>query len=278
MQAERRQYGYYSNRTPEPERRLSFSHPVSSNSSLSTNPRYGPSQATPQNHLNNSRGLLAPVHHYSVTDTINAYYTSYYDEHRSYETNPYRYTPLFTQNHIRQNNTLATANMISRRTVHWNSSPEQRILFDSGTDFAVLSHCFTSIHTYPDTNIALTSGIRNDGSPFYASLCDEEIVVQDLTGNSYLLRYYYAIDHCDKPLQETLLQPLQIRNSGKTSNEKHLHEESDEPSQSLVIGDTTLFLLSNGVHVYLLGRKPTQYYREHMLVLEVTNPNNWQPD
>ena len=165
--------------------------------------------------------------------------------------------------------------MISRRTVHWDSSPGQRILFDSGTDFAVLGHCFSSIYTYPNTNIALTSGIRNDGSPIYASLCDGETVVQDLTGNSYLLRYSYAIDHCDKPLQESLLQPLQIRNSGNILNDKHLHEGSKEPSQSLIIKDTTLFLLSNGVHVYLLGRKPTQHDREHLPTLNVTSPHTW---
>ena len=120
--------------------------------------------------------------------------------------------------------------MISRRTVHWDSSPVQRILFDSGTDFDVLGHCFAPIYTYPNTNIALTSGIRNDGSPIYASLCDGETVEQDLAGNSYLLRYHYAIDHCDKPLQESLLQPLQIRNSGNTLYDKHLLKVSDEPS------------------------------------------------
>ena len=167
--------------------------------------------------------------------------------------------------------------MISRRAVQWDSSPGQRILFDSGTDFAVLGHCFSPIYTYPNSNIALTSGIRNDGSPIYATLCDGETVAQDLTGNYYLLRYHYAINHCDKPLQESLLQPLQIRNSGNFLHDKHLHEGSSEPSQSLVISDTTILLLSNGVHIYLLGRKPTDFDRENLPVLCVTKPNSWEP-
>ena len=58
----------------------------------------------------------------------------------------------------------------------------------------------------------------------------------------------------------------------------HLHESSNEPSQSLIIKDTTLFHLSNGVHVYLLGRKPTQHDREHLPALNVTSPHTWQPD
>ena len=167
--------------------------------------------------------------------------------------------------------------MISRRAVQWDSSPGQRILFDSGTDFAVLGHCFSPIYTYPNSNIALTSGIRNDGSPIYATLCDGETVAQDLTGSYYLLRYHYAINHCDKPLQESLLQPLQIRNSRNFLHDKHLHEGSSEPSQSLVISDTTILLLSNGVHIYLLGRKPTDFDRENLPVLCVTKPNSWEP-
>ena len=90
--------------------------------------------------------------------------------------------------------------------MQWNIDPGQRILFDSGTDFAVLGHCFVPRKIYEDSRIAVNSGVRGDNDlPLYAQLCDADTVVTDLLGKKFILRYHYGINHCDHPLQQSLL-------------------------------------------------------------------------
>ena len=175
---------------------------------------------------------------------------------------------------------LTTDYIISRRSlVTWSIDPGRRILFDSGTDFAVLGHAFEPVKIY-DARINLSSGLRSDNEmPVTANLCDAITVVKDLCGNKYILKYHYGINHCEKGLQESLLQPLQIRMSGNSFSDVHLHENGDGvPSQTLCIGDKEIFLFSNGVHMFLEGRKPTREERQSLPVLNLTSESIWDPD
>ena len=164
--------------------------------------------------------------------------------------------------------------------MQWNIDPGQRILFDSGTDFAVLGHCFVPRKIYEDSRIAVNSGVRGDNDlPLYAQLCDADTVVTDLLGKKFILRYHYGINHCDHPLQESLLQPVQIRAGGNQLDDTHLCEPtSNASSQSLVIGKHVIKLLSNGVHVFLCGSKPTHMdYKRGYPILNVTKRAEWSP-
>ena len=121
----------------------------------------------------------------------------------------------------------------------------------------MLGHAFHPIKIYSESRIAVNGGVRGDNDlPLYAQLCDADTLVTDLLSNKYILRYHYGIHHCNHGQQESLLQPVHIREAGHSLNDTHLHEAHAPPSsQTLVADGHTLKLFSNGVHVFLNGQK-----------------------
>ena len=144
----------------------------------------------------------------------------------------------------------------------------------------MLGHCFTPRKIYTDSRIAVNSGVRGDNDlPLYAQLCDADTVVTDLLGKKFILRYHYGINHCDHPLQESLLQPVQIRDAGNQLDDTHLHEPTrKQTSQTLIVGKHEIKLYSNGVHVFLRGQKPmASDYEKNYPLLILTKRAEWSP-
>ena len=143
----------------------------------------------------------------------------------------------------------------------------------------MLGHAFHPIKIYSESRIAVNGGVRGDNDlPLYAQLCDADTLVTDLLSNKYILRYHYGIHHCSHGQQESLLQPVHIREAGHSLNDTHLHEAHAPPSsQTLVADGHTLKLFSNGVHVFLNGQKPRQVDYKHYPVIFLTKPYDWSP-
>ena len=185
---------------------------------------------------------------------------------------------LFTTNAITSDGCLTTRYVSSRRsTVEWNIDPGNRCLLDSGTDFTVFGYAFEPFYEYKGSDMAVQGGVDGDGGvACTASLCDAESVITTLDGMQYRLRVYYGINHCHKRLQETLLQPLAIREAGNYVSDRHLFEDDSPNSQCIIANGTKLCLHSNGVHMYFHARKPLDTDK-NLPIIELNRKMEWDP-
>ena len=169
----------------------------------------------------------------------------------------------------------AAIHSTSRRTgVQWSGThPANRVLLDSGLDMAIFGPCF-SVISYHNETINVFGAVPGMSSGSSSRMCDAHTVAKTRDGDEFILRYNYGIDHTHIRDQESLLLPLHIQLNGIYVDTTPLYVGGTQTVQN----DSGSFpLLTNGVHTYYTGRKPTPDDLKYLPTITFTSDEPWDP-
>jgi len=163
------------------------------------------------------------------------------------------------------------SHLLRRNQVKWSIGPGDRLILDSGTDYALAGHSCLVIKRH---KIFLPFGgaIPTDYT-HYKELVDVITWVRTGDGREHLIKIISAADNTTNKLQETLLSPTHIRVAGHSVYDCHRHLGG---KQSIFANNTELPLWSNGVHLFYKLRRPNKSdISKHAILF--TGKNIWDP-